>query len=214
MKWIAVITMLLLSITAVAQTLKPVGNVQSLLGRADVSRAGRPAVALAAGDSLYAQDTLRTKKDSALIVIMSDGSRLTLGENNRLVIAEYTIEDEDSTAPAARLELLRGRLRSLVTETFGERRGSFEVKTGNAVMGVQGTEFTVDARPSITRVLVHSSKVSVEQIAGGRRRLLSDNGYAVVRRDQGPSEPLRAPLAVGSGSSRFIDARDPFAALR
>jgi hypothetical protein len=55
-----------------------------------------------------------SEKNAALIIAMQDGSRLTLGENNRLEIASYVTGEQ----PSGLLNLLRGRLRSVVTETF------------------------------------------------------------------------------------------------
>lgn len=199
-KSVAILALLLVAAAVAAQDVatEPVGSVRSLVGRADVTRGEEPAAALATGDPVFAKDTVRTKQNAALLIVMNDGSRLTLGENNRLKIAEYVTGEQ----PSGLIDLLRGRLRSVVTDAFAERRGSFKVRTSNAIMGVQGTEFTVDARPAATRVLVHESKVSVE--GAGGRRVLSDNEYTVVRRERPPSGPVEAPLTVGSGSSRFL----------
>lgn len=174
-----------------------IGKVSELVGLADVSRRAAPPVNLKPNDAIHRQDIIRTKKDSKLVVIMKDGSRLTLGESSRLVVSDYVSDAE----PAGLLELTRGRLRAFVSNVFGDRKDSFKVRTKTAVVGVQGTEFIVAAQVDSTFIGVIHGLVGVwnaDPAVSGRQTLGA--GQSTVVKKGKPPQPPRKWRDSGPGS--------------
>jgi hypothetical protein len=158
-------------------------------------------------------DTVRTKPASRLEIALRDGSRLSLDENTRLVLAHYAVE----ARPRGLIQVLRGRLRSLVGRVFSSRKESFRVRTPTAILGVQGTDFTVDALDLLTRVEVFRGLVAVQNVdpAVTGRVLLHANQTSIVRRGEPPTPPGQGggqPPGSGSTSdlrSDGIRGQDP-----
>lgn len=184
-----------------------IGQVVQLSGFADVTAADQPARPLSIGDKLAAQDIIRTKARSYLVVQMQDGSRLSLGENTRLVIAEYVTGDE----PSGQFELLRGRVRAIVSSLFSKRRNSFKMRTTTAVVGVQGTDFSVIAQALATKIYVMQGIVTVSSTdpAISLTQTLYRHQATIVRDQQPPAPPILfslppAAIPIGSGSLQNI----------
>ncbi len=140
-----------------AQGNPEVGVVATLRGSADALREGQAPVALAERDRVLRKDVLVTRALSWLEVALNEGSTFTLAENSRVEIEEFVSGDE----PEGLLSLIRGKLRSTISAAFSSRRDSYKVQTKEGVMGVQGTEFDVLARPLESQVYVYSGVVSV-----------------------------------------------------
>lgn len=144
---------LALLLVAVARAQEPAGHVATLEGRAEVQRAGQTTwTALAPGGDVFVGDRLRTADGARLKLLMSDDSVLTLGPRSELTIDEQVVRaDGPSTS---RMGQLVGSLRAVVTERYGTRGSSFEVKTPTAVAGVRGTGFVSLVDPDGKRTQV------------------------------------------------------------
>ena len=138
----------------------PVGNVDKLLGTANFLRPNQAPAAIALNAETFHTDVLETDAESLLEVLLNDGSRIKLDENTSLTIAEY-----DTTGiPVGVLELARGRLRSTVGTTFSSRRDSFQVKTAEGALGVQGTTYDVIAYGGESELFVYTGVVSATHV--------------------------------------------------
>jgi hypothetical protein len=136
---------------AAAQT--PAGSVASLLGRAEAQAGGQATWrALAAGNDVFVGERLRTGESSRLKLLMRDDSVLTLGPKSELVVDQLEVRDGSSTS---RLGAAVGAVRAVVTDRYGTKGSSFEVKTPTAVAGVRGTGFValIDDDAKRTRVI-------------------------------------------------------------
>ncbi len=137
------------------------GTVTFLAG--DATRApGAAAKAekLAAGSAVRAGDLLETRKRTRLEVRFADGSVLRLGPSSRAVVAAAafgrTVEERNVSA-----KLLVGKVWANVAKAVGGE-ARFEVQTENAVAGVRGTTFRVDAAKDRSVVVkVYSGTVAV-----------------------------------------------------
>lgn len=196
-RWLSVV--LLLLIPLLQSHAADVGTVTRLSGTADVTRGDAPASALQLGDAIQQQDVVRTRSGASLEITLSDGSRLTLGENTQMAIAEFAT----GASPASLLEVTRGRLRAFVTDLFSSRNESFRVRTATAVAGVQGTDFAVLAEAELTRVIVYQGVVVTAnadpRIKG--REVVRAGQSTVIKKGQPPepAESLSAYL-LGSGA--------------
>ena len=193
-------------LSVVAQ--EPVAQVIELTGRVDVTRGEAPAQPLAQGDALYIEDIVRTKSDARVEIMLSEGSQLSLDENSRLVLAEYAT----GAQPSGVFSLIRGRLRSVVTDTFAQRRDAFQVRTSTALIGVQGTDFMTQVLGNATRVNVSQGVVQIKNIDPNilGARILRANQFGVVKAGEPPQ--LMVPfgtldaIRIGSGGTISIQS--------
>ncbi|HXJ35714.1 MAG TPA: FecR family protein [Candidatus Eisenbacteria bacterium] len=145
---------LVLLAAAVARAADPAGSVASLEGRAEAQHGGEATwAALAAGSDVFVGDHVRTADASRVKLLMRDDSVLTVGAKSEITIDELAARPGGPST--SRLGQLVGTLRAVVTERYGTRGSSFEVKTPTAVAGVRGTGFIslVDPDAKRTRVI-------------------------------------------------------------
>lgn len=183
---ISLVSTMLWATAALAQNDQVVGNVSRLQGNVVVVRATQKST-VGLGDDVLRSDELLTRNNSLVEVQFTDGSSFLLDENAAVTIAQYAPGD----APRSLLELTRGRLRSQVSSAFSDREDSYQVKTREGVMGVQGTEFEVIARLRETSVYVYTGLVSAtsEDPDYPGSVLLRPGDFLSIRL----GEPLRPP---------------------
>ncbi len=139
----------------------PAASVTYLAGEASRRAAGAPEP-LAVGSAVYADDLLETRTRTRLELTLVDRSVLRLGPRSRVRLTKAlfgaTAADREVAATIA-----VGSVWAKVTRALAG--GRFEVRTSNAVAGVRGTTFRVDARADRSCVVkVYSGAVAV---AGG-----------------------------------------------
>jgi len=135
------------------------GTVTFLAGTA-TRAAGGKVETLAVGTAVYQGDVLETQRRTRLEVKLQDESVLRLGPASRLALdaAVFGRTPEDRRV-SARLRV--GDVWASVAKAVGGE-GRFEVKTENAVAGVRGTTFRVDARQDRSCVVkVYAGTVAV-----------------------------------------------------
>jgi len=149
-------------------------QVSALEGTAQRSRAGASGGALRVGSALSEGDTVETRAASRLEIRFADGSVLRLGPSARLTLVEAHFTGAAPRRLSARLFF--GKLWAKVTSVLqGEQK--FQVETENAVAGVRGTTFRVDANADKSvLVRVYDGQVAVGKGApppqgGGRREV-------------------------------------------
>jgi hypothetical protein len=151
---------LALAAVAVAAPNAPAGSVTFLAGDATRTAPGGKPEKLAVGKAVLQGDVLETQKRTRLEVKLGDGSVLRLGPSSKAEVAAAafgkTVEDRNVSA-----KLLVGKVWANVAKAVGgEQR--FEVKTENAVAGVRGTTFRVDAATDRSVVVkVYNGTVAV-----------------------------------------------------
>lgn len=138
------------------------GKVSFLDGEATRSASGRPE-RLLSGSELKEGDLLRTGHRSRLELTLSDGSVIRLGPSATLQL-ETAVFGKTPEDRRVTVRLLLGNLWANVAKAVGGR-ARFEVKTSNAVAGVRGTTFRVDA--SVDRSVVVRVYSGTVAVAGG-----------------------------------------------
>jgi hypothetical protein len=130
------------SLPLLAQT--RAAQVSALEGRATrIPEKGSPAP-LAMGNPVAQGDTLATEEDSRLELKFSDSSVLRLGPHAKLQLTEAHFT---GGAPRRKMSarLFFGNIWAKVTSVI-QGQQKFQIETENAVAGVRGTTFRVDAR--------------------------------------------------------------------
>jgi hypothetical protein len=177
----------LLATAARAAPPRPAGTVTFVAGEATRTSGGKPE-RLAAGTLVYAGDVLETRRRTRLEVKLADQSLLRLGPLSRAVVqsASFGASVEDRTVSA---KLLVGQVWANVAKAVGGQ-ARFEVRTENAVAGVRGTTFRVDAAKDRSVVVkVYNGTVAVA--AGAIPRPEHATGKAERRQVPGPEEVSR-----------------------
>jgi len=146
---------------AAAQT--RTAQVSLLEGKAQRTRGGGR-TDLRVGTALSQGDTIETQASSRLEVRLSDGSLLRLGPSSKLQLSEAHFSGGPSRRRLS-ARLFFGKLWAKVISVIqGEQK--FQVETENAVAGVRGTVFRVDANEDRSvRVRVYDGEVAVGKSA-------------------------------------------------
>lgn len=122
----------------------PAGTVTFVAGEATRAAGGEGAL-LAVGSPVYPGDVVETRSRTRLELRLGDGSVLRLGPLSRLVVEAARFGGGPAGADRAVSARLRiGSLWARVAKALGGG-STFEVQTGNAVAGVRGTTFRVEA---------------------------------------------------------------------
>ncbi len=77
--------------------------------------------------------------------MLSDGSMIVIGANSRVVIKELNTLEVTKVSTST-FELLKGKIRAIVAP-FVSKDSRFTIETGNATVGVRGTDFGVTRDP-------------------------------------------------------------------
>jgi len=160
-------------------------QVSLLEGTAQRSRGAGPKTELQVGAAVGQGDTLETGQNARLEIRFADESILRLGSAAKLRLSEAHFGRRAPRKLSARLFL--GKLWARVTSAIhGEQK--FQVETENAVAGVRGTTFRVDAnQDKSVRVRVYDGQVAVgpgAPAAAGRAERREVPGPQEVTRDQ------------------------------
>jgi FecR protein len=153
-------------------------------GTVTVQRGSDGARPLVQGTPLQEGDLIQTGADSHLEISMNSGTTLRVGENAKL---ELRLAPAAGKAFTARLWL--GALWAKVHKLLQDE--SFQVETENAVAGVRGTEFVVEAGGGSRDdgVRVYEGSVEVRDHAGGWMHRLEAGRELSVRRGLMPEGP-------------------------
>lgn len=151
------------AVTASAAAPAPAGSVTFLAGQAQ-RIAGGKATELSVGAPVYAGDVITTQKRTRLELKLADQSVLRLGPSAKVDLSAAafgrSVEDRQVSA-----KLQVGNVWAKVAKTVGGE-SRFEVKTENAVAGVRGTTFRVDA--AVDRSVVVKVYNGTVAVAGSR----------------------------------------------
>lgn len=201
-------------------------QVSALEGKAHRAR-GAQRQPLAVGSGLSQGDVVETQKDSRIELRLSDASLLRLGPGAKLQLAEAHFGGPSRRRLSARLFF--GKLWAKVTSVVqGDQK--FQVETENAVAGVRGTDFLVDARDDksvLVRVYDGQVAVAKPSLASGKpgeqrhevegpqevsreqwEKLVGQQMQIVVAADGTPGDPEPIPAGSEDDFSRWNQERD------
>ena len=126
-----------------------VGSLVEVQGQAEIHRTGN-VLSARVGAAVMLHDELATFARSALVLVLSDQTKVSLGELSKLQVDEHLVGTGGSRSSTV-LNLLAGSVRSLVSSTMG-RAFNYQIKTSNSVIAVRGTDFEVEFTQGKARV--------------------------------------------------------------
>jgi hypothetical protein len=153
------------------------GTVLAAVGEASLQSPDGTPRSIRQGDALPRGSVVRTASNGYVTVKLADGSVLRIQADTEARL-DTSRQYQQAGFFASVWEVVRGRVEALVTHmTGGEPR--FQVKTPQAVLGVRGTEFRVDADATRgqTRGETLTGAVAVQ---GGRGETLVRAGFGTV----------------------------------
>ena len=115
----------------------------------DVTAERQPAEALIKGDPVRSSDAIITGSAARAQLLMSDGARIAIRPDSRIVIDEYVYAAASSGAAVATssdssvISLVKGGFRSITGAIGKENPQNYEVRTAVGVLGIRGTNFAV-----------------------------------------------------------------------
>ena len=93
------------------------------------------------GDFIYVNDEIQTGARSFAVLQFTDGAKVTVRPDSKLVIETYLYTGDDSDE--ATLSLVSGGLRVITGAMAKTHPENYKVRTPVALMGVRGTEFSI-----------------------------------------------------------------------
>ena len=93
------------------------------------------------GDFVFVNDEILTGDRSFAVLQFTDGAKVTIRPDSKLLIETYLYEGNDSDE--ATLNLVSGGLRVITGAMAKTNPENYKVRTPVALMGVRGTEFSI-----------------------------------------------------------------------
>jgi len=169
------------------------GTVSAVVGTLQLQR-GRSAQQASVGVPILVGDQLKTGPSDRARIVFQDDSVLDIGPDSEIEIDTHVF-DQSKRRYESVLRLVRGAIRSLVSEYYSEPRSHYEVETPTAVVGVRGTEFITRYYPDaeVTEVVGVDGEVNVAgrlAVIGGDVRV-GPQFATQVRKGGFPTTPER-----------------------
>jgi hypothetical protein len=206
---------LMLSVTERSGRAQTVGTITSLQGSAHDQR-GTVALPVALNMSVFLHDFLITSAGASLILLLTDNSKVSLGESAKLSIDEHLV-GAGANRGSTIMKLLAGSVHSLVSSSVG-RPFNYQIRTSNSIIAVRGTDFEVDYSEGKARlgyngcgiytdVRVHDGIVEVQNPAHPEVKIEVTGGFATtVPCDAPPLNPGPIGLAAHAVVSSAVSA--------
>ncbi len=117
-----------------------IGGVEDIVNYAWSTIEPEPRDEIEFEDAVYLNEVVETGEESALIIKFSDGSKLTLGENAKVVIDKY-VYSPTGNGGAQVLTLTKGAFRFV---SGAMPNAGVQIKTPAVSIGIRGTELIFD----------------------------------------------------------------------
>ncbi len=156
---------------------------------------------LGKGLTLMEGDRLTIADDSAAIIKLRDGTRMTLRPNSEMIVQQYQFKEgaEDNSMV---LQLLRGGFRAITGLISKDAPDAAKIQTANATVGIHGTDF--DARLCGQDCKAESSKVTEKarpNAIAASAKLISAQGDISATDSSGTKRKLVEGASVYQGDT-------------
>lgn len=180
----ALLLALLLAVGSIPALAQPAAVIEGVQMPAWRERAGKR-MPLVPGMELRAGDRILSGKEARVVVRLSEGSVVKLGENGTLRLAQ--IEPAREIFRAA-LEVLQGAFRFTTDVAAKARKREVSVRVDMVTIGVRGTDFWGRARAELQIVCLIEGAIQVG--APGEQPVTMDQPRQFYRRDKGSTQPV------------------------
>lgn len=118
-------------------------EIRTAVGVVFAQAAGGEVRLLQAGGRLTVGDTVGTQKGAFALLVFGDGSRVAMRPETALTVRGFRYRPEDAQQDELALQMLQGWLRKVSGEVGKRNPRSFELRVGDATIGIRGTDFSV-----------------------------------------------------------------------
>ena len=139
----AVLMVLAVSSTAIAQARVPVGRVKLVSGSAFIVRSSGP-IPARAGEALFETDGIRTGADGRIGVTLKDETRISLGSNSEVRLDRFLYSTADGQFGFV-LRVIRGIAAYASGRIARLSPDAVRLETPAAIVGVRGTQLVIRA---------------------------------------------------------------------
>jgi hypothetical protein len=129
-----------------------------------------------AGDTVAFKELLETLSQSGMLVRFTDGSKLTLGAESKVLVDDFVYDPGNPTSKAL-ISLPSGKLRYV---TGSMPKGQTTIDTPTATMVLRGTNVAVDSRGDDTLLYVEEGSVSVHSKQTGQDTLVKQGESVLI----------------------------------
>lgn len=195
-------------LAGVAWAVEPIGHVLLVTGEAARVDAEGNRQPLADKAAVYEGDTLETGIGAMVQLKMVDNALLVLQPQSALAIKQYNFNGKAEDY-AVRLDLIKGRARSVTGELGEANHDAFRLNTPIAAIGIRGTDFETTTTSTITRVRLNSGAIVIAPL--GDDCPASALGPCANNNSLVLSEDLASPIAelrATDAAPRIIDLPD------
>jgi hypothetical protein len=190
-----------------AQQPKSIGQVTALEGKVTVLRQEKFAPEpLTLQKSVFQEDIIETDRASKVRITLSDATVISLGEQSRLELKQFSHEARQQTR-SGRLAIAWGFFRAILKEMTSP--SSVEVITPTAVAAIRGTDLMGEVTADSTAIVVLEGTVAVSNVRPNVPDLstLTPGMGTTVKSDEPPSTPTKWSEARIEGLRRATALR-------
>lgn len=146
-------------------------------------------------EGVYPRDTIITSVKSKVKILMKDDSILSIGENARFIVKEYSLTEADNNRVSV-FKIFTGKVQMLVGRMFRGNASRFRIETPTAVAGIKGTHFIVAASENESEIATISGEVIANNISTSiPGEVIVKAGLATnVQAGKAPAEPAEISL--------------------
>jgi len=160
------------------------------------------------GSKIFEGETVISGADSRAKIVMSDRNVMNINPDTKLQIQKY-VNDSSTGEKAVQLNLVEGKVRNNVEQTYDGVKTTFKIKTPTAVAGVRGTQFlaSYNSVTQVTNIVTFKGAVALASInpATGQRvgaSVLVTKGHSSQTT---PNIPAQAPVPVPKETIKKMD---------
>jgi FecR protein len=157
----SLLAVLLLLFSALSLAAEEVGQVLMVTGPASRLGADGADESLADKSAIFEGDTISTGDGSVMQLKMVDNALLILQPKTTLVIHRYHYPMGKVSEYAARIDLVKGRVRSVTGDLGESNHDAFRLNTPIAAIGIRGTDFEAATDGQTTRVRLHRGAIVI-----------------------------------------------------
>ena len=163
---------------------QPTATIVYLEGQAVVFDQGGAPVPAVEGMVLSSGDKLETQAGADVVLQLSDGSELELGEHTSISI-DTLFQNQSTGARTSRIKLWWGRIRSFLAPGHQVEGSAYQVQTPNALVGVKfsqpDTEVVYDPETNKTLAIAYQFDLVMTNLLTGETLLIHEGQTGVAQ---------------------------------
>jgi hypothetical protein len=176
---------------------QPTAIIRSVSGGVLVSIQGGSPTLAAVDMVLRGGDTLQTQAGAGVVLRLSEGSEMQLGENTTLDISELS-QVTQTGARTSTFKLLAGKVLAFLSSQHQEPGSSFDVETPNALIGVKFSEPTLEVEydpiTNTTTVILRAVGARILNLVTGETIEAPAGSMVVIRGNTIEVTPLKTQV--------------------